>query len=64
MAAFYSKTALAKILLEFGGDPNGCSIQETYGISILHRAVISDNNRIVKMLLDNGADLNIRNKRG
>ena len=49
--------------MEFGADPNETFIPPGFpfaGASALHLAVLKDNREIARVLLDNGADINIR----
>ena len=49
--------------MEFGTDPDQTFIPPGYpfaGASALHLAVLKDNEEIVHILLDNGADIDIR----
>jgi ankyrin repeat protein len=53
--------AAVKLALELGGEINAVNDS---GNAALHGAAQTKENSIVKLLADNGADLNLRNKRG
>ena len=51
--------------MDYGTDPNAVYIPEGFpfaGASALHLAVLKDNGEIVKLLLENGADIEIKAK--
>lgn len=51
--------------MDYGTDPNAVFIPEGFpfaGASALHLAVLKDNGEIVKLLLENGADIEIKAK--
>ena len=54
-------TALVKLLLEAGADPN---VHNPYGTTVLERAVANCDTALVKLLLDAGADPNVHNPYG
>ena len=62
LAAHRSQTAVAKLLLENGIDPNA---RDIHGNTPLHEAVLSERNlKIVELLVSHGADINARNNQG
>ncbi|ANV98602.1 hypothetical protein BBW65_07245 [Helicobacter enhydrae] len=52
---------LAKVLLGNGADVNA---QDTQGNTPLYHAIMNRNKKMIQLLLDNGADMYIKNKRG
>lgn len=53
--------ALARILVGNGAKVN---VQDTQGNTPLYHAIMNKNEKMIKLLLDNGADMYITNKRG
>lgn len=57
----YKDIVLMELLLKYGANPNHLA---TYQItSILHYAAANGEEEIVKLLIENGADVNIKNRR-
>lgn len=57
LAAFFDQTAIAKLLIENGADPNLCATNPTK-VNALHSAVAKENYELCKLLIDNGANIN------
>jgi len=56
-AAWKGHTAIVKLLLDAGADPEIGAVEDAYGTP-LHRACWQGNVELVRMLLDRGADIN------
>lgn len=63
LAAFFCHTAVARLLIERGADPNAAS-RNTQRVTPLHSAVSRRQTLIAEMLLSRGADPNARQQSG
>lgn len=57
----FNKIPLIRVLLRAGADINGANID---GKTVLHQAVITNNLQSVKFLIENGANVNIKDQKG
>lgn len=57
LAAFFDQTAIAKLLLENGANPN-LFAKNPSKVNALHSAVAKENIELVELLLENGANVN------
>ncbi|MFS4466272.1 ankyrin repeat domain-containing protein [Maribacter sp. 2210JD10-5] len=57
LAAFFGRTEIAKLLVEYMADPNMAATNPSK-VNALHSAVAKENYELCKMLLNNGADVN------
>ena len=63
-SVYYGCLEIAELLLKKGADPNRQELQEIGGCSPLQRAVEKNNYKMVALLLQNGANPQIKSKNG
>jgi uncharacterized protein len=66
LAAFFGHSELAEFLLAEGGDINAVSKNQTFarGVTPLHSALASRRTAVATLLIEKGADVNVRDAEG